>query len=155
MPVSSFSTHRLPSSSGWACLDHHRTSRTGIPEVIYGENKSAEQITAILNDMLTRPYVVMATRIDPKKADQICKSTQTIEYHQQARMLVGNACRDNMGQGKILVVTAGTSDIPVAEEAFVTCSSLGHETECIYDVGVAGIHRLLAKKEALQQINFW
>jgi pyridinium-3,5-biscarboxylic acid mononucleotide synthase len=136
---------------GYACLDHQRMLRTGFPEVVYGENKSAEQVAAILGNMLSRGQLAMATRIDAGKAAIIRQSFPGLEYHEQARLLVGNpiAQADGSGKGLILVIAAGTSDIPVAEEALLTARSLGQRVEPLYDVGVAGIHRLFARWDLL------
>jgi pyridinium-3,5-biscarboxylic acid mononucleotide synthase len=136
---------------GYACLDHQRMLRTGFPEVVFGENKSAEQVTAILGKMLSRGQLAMATRVDATKAATICQSLVNLEYHEQARLLVGNpvATGNGSGKGLILVISAGTSDIPVAEEALLTVRSLGQRVEPLYDVGVAGIHRLFAHWDLL------
>jgi NCAIR mutase (PurE)-related protein len=137
----------------YACLDHHRALRTGFPEVIYGEDKNAEQIAAIMKAMLDRPSVVMATRVSPGKATQVCEMVAGLDYNETARMLVGNTDKifEHECRGTVLVVSAGTSDIKVAEEAFLTAHYLGNPVEKIYDVGVAGIHRLLSQKEQLYQ----
>jgi len=136
-----------------ACLDHHRSLRTGIPEVIYGESKTAEQIITIGTAILNRsPHLFMATRIDTDKAATVQKALPQIYYHPQARMLTGHATGPlpERGRGLILVLCAGTSDIPVAEEAWVTAETLGHSVQTLYDVGVAGLHRLLDRQPLLQ-----
>jgi NCAIR mutase (PurE)-related protein len=139
----------LPSETlGFACLDHHRNLRTGFPEVVYGESKTAEQIGAILERMMDHSGVVMATRVSSEKAEVVCRNVPGLTYHEQAGMLTGNIEKaPSKGKGLIVVLSAGTSDIPVAEEAFVTASCFGNRTEKLYDVGVAGIHRLLEKRE--------
>ena len=136
-----------------ACLDHHRALRTGFPEVVYGEGKSAEQIAAIMKRMMNKPAVVMATRISAEKASSVCRQVKGLTYHDTARMLVGNedTAESNRHRGTILVLSAGTSDLPVAEEAFLTARCLGNPVEKIYDVGVAGIHRLLVHKRLLDE----
>jgi pyridinium-3,5-biscarboxylic acid mononucleotide synthase len=135
---------------GFACLDHHRPLRTGFPEVVYGENKSAAQITAILEKMLPHGHLVMATRVDGGKAAVVRRALPGLEYHEQARLLVGRPPgMEERGRGTILVISAGTSDIPIAEEALVTARSLGNRVEHLYDVGVAGIHRLFAHRDVL------
>lgn len=143
--------HWPSESLDFACLDHHRTLRTGFPEVIFGENKSADQITAILRKMMGHGSVAMATRVNSEKAGKICAMLENVTYHEAASMLTAkeNTAEDN-GRGTIGILAAGTSDIPVAEEAFVTAQSLGNRVEKAYDVGVAGIHRLMAHKELLQ-----
>ncbi len=137
----------------FANLDHHRHLRTGVPEVVYGENKSAEQIAAILKKMLKQSSVVMATRISPEKAETVSREIPELQYHADARMLTTTEeeISESKGRGLIVVLAAGTSDIPVAEEAYVTARHLGNQIEKVYDVGVAGIHRLLVRWEILNQ----
>lgn len=134
-----------------ASLDHHRKLRTDIPEVIFGENKDAGQIIAIAKRMLRHSYVVMATRVAPEKAETVCREVPELVYHACPRMLVGNQDKivPDRGRGVIAVLSAGTSDMPVAEEACLTAESLGHVVVRAYDVGVAGIHRLMAHQELL------
>ena len=137
---------------GCAHLDHHRAVRTGLPEVVFGENKSADQLVAILQKFQPHQPLVMATRVDAAKAAQVRAVLPELVYHPEARMLTGDveAIAPDKGRGTIVVVTAGTSDIPVAEEAALTVRALGNEVEKLYDVGVAGIHRLLGQRELLQ-----
>jgi len=139
----------------FACLDHHRALRTGLPEVVYGEDKNVEQIGAIIKAMLDKPAVVMATRVSPEKAEKICDEIEGMTYHKTARMLIGNIDKrvEYNCRGKILVISAGTSDIPVAEEALLTAHYLGHPVEKLYDVGVAGIHRVLSNREVLSRAS--
>lgn len=147
--------HWPSESMDFACIDHHRTLRTGLPEVIYGEDKSAEQIAAIMKAMLNRPSVVMATRVNQEKAAHIRDTISGLDYHKTARMLVGNTDKviEYDCKGTILVMSAGTSDMAVAEEAFHTARYLGNDVEKLYDVGVAGIHRLLSQKQLLYQAS--
>ncbi len=135
----------------FARLDHHRNLRTGFPEVVYGENKNSDQIAAILKKFLHHGSVVMATRVSPDKAERVCEHVAELTYHEAARMLTANdqPIDADKRRGLIAVVSAGTSDIPVAEEAAVTARCLGNRVERLYDVGVAGIHRLLAHRELL------
>ncbi|MEA3548020.1 MAG: nickel pincer cofactor biosynthesis protein LarB [Thermodesulfobacteriota bacterium] len=135
----------------FACLDHQRSLRTGFPEVIYGENKSAEQMKTIFKSMMKKTGVVMATRVSSEKAEGVRREIPDLIYHEQARMLVANPVKqdEKKGRGVIVVLAAGTSDIPVADEARVTASSMGHRVEVAYDVGVAGIHRLFSQMELL------
>jgi len=139
----------------FACVDHHRALRTGFPEVIYGEDKSAEHISAIMKAQLDKPNVVLATRVTPEKAVQIRNSIAGLDFHETARILVGNTDKvfNHGSRGTILVISAGTSDIPVAEEAFHTSRYLGNDVEKLYDVGVAGIHRLLSQRELLEKAS--
>jgi NCAIR mutase (PurE)-related protein len=138
-----------------ANLDHHRHLRTDIPEVIFGENKEPDQIVEIASHMLGYDYVVMATRVDPEKAAAVCHKLPGLEYHASAGMLVGNKDKivPGCGRGVIGVLAAGTTDIPVAEEACLTAECLGHKVERAYDVGIAGIHRLLAHQELLDSAS--
>lgn len=136
-----------------ACIDHQRPLRTGIPEVIYGESKTAEQIATIASAILASQAPMIATRVNADKAEQIQATVSGLTYHPKARLLTGNARKPQEGghRGTIVVICAGTSDIPVAEEAKITASTLGHPVESAYDIGVAGLHRLLANQELLQQ----
>ncbi len=140
---------------GFACLDHHRALRTGLPEVIYGEGKSDEQIVAIFEKMLAHGRMVLATRVDADKAARVRAVLPQLLYHREARMLT-SAEPDSVperGRGTIGVLCAGTSDIPVAQEALVTARSLGNRVEAVFDVGVAGIHRLLAHRDLLAEVG--
>jgi pyridinium-3,5-biscarboxylic acid mononucleotide synthase len=145
---------RLPSEQiADACIDHQRTIRTGIPEVIYGESKTAEQISAIASAILASGAVLIATRIDADKAEHIQAAVPGLQYHAKARLLTGNSRKhcENECHGTIAVICAGTSDIPIAEEARITAMSLGHPVESAYDIGVAGLHRLLDNQEMLKR----
>jgi len=132
-----------------ACIDHQRLLRTGIPEVIYGEAKSADQIITIARAMLAKSGPLLATRINAEKGALITAELPEITYHRQARMLTAQlpATKAESVRGDIFIICAGTSDIAVAEEARVTAASLGHPVKTIYDAGVAGLHRLLSKQD--------
>ena len=135
---------------GCAQIDHHRHLRQGMPEMIFGEGKTAEQVVAISAAMSERGSNVLVTRLDEGKADQVISIFPSATYYHDARCLtLENQLQKQLGKGTILVVSAGTSDIPVAAEALVTARFLGNQVEQIYDVGVAGIHRLLARSEQL------
>jgi NCAIR mutase (PurE)-related protein len=135
---------------GCATLDHHRGLRQGFPEVILGEGKSIGQLEKIIAAMLDKGNNILATRLDEDKAVRIRQGFPTALYHGDARCLTIEQNPVEMtGKGKILVVSAGTSDIPVAAEALVTARMMGNEVEHLFDVGVAGIHRLLARRELL------
>lgn len=136
-----------------ACLDHHRQLRTEIPEVIYGENKTASQIVEIASRMLHHGYAVMATRVDAEKGTEVCRAIPALSYFTMARMLTSQRKdeTEDKGRGVVAVLAAGTSDIPVAEEVSVTVSCLGQRVERAFDVGVAGIHRLFAHKNLLNR----
>jgi len=135
---------------GCATLDHHRELRQGFPEVILGEGKSVGQLEKIIAAMLDQGNNILATRLDEDKAVRIRQGFPTALYHGDARCLtIEQKPVEMTGKGKILVVSAGTSDIPVAAEALVTARMMGNEVEHLFDVGVAGIHRLLARRELL------
>ncbi len=136
-----------------ARIDHHRALRTGMPEAIFGEHKTAEQLIDILSALLRTGSVALATRVSADKAAEVQASVPGLSYHATARILVGNEAQipSEAGRGTVLIVTAGTSDLPVAEEARLTLYSCGHTVTTIHDAGVAGIHRILAHAAALQQ----
>jgi len=134
----------------FAHIDHHRSLRRGFPEVIYGEGKSTDQIIDILTRMMPQESVILVTRLAGDKAADICARFPDFTYHEDARMLIwGKASAAHAVRGKIIVVSAGTSDIPVAREALLTAQAMGNPAEAIFDVGVAGIHRLLAHRAVL------
>ena len=136
-----------------ARIDHHRPLRTGQPEAVFGATKTTAQLIEILGAMLAVPTVVLATRVAPEKAERILERLPLLTYHPAARILTGNDQHIPVGcgQGTVVIVTAGTSDLPVAEEARITLQWFGHEVATIYDAGVAGIHRILAHSDLLQQ----
>jgi hypothetical protein len=139
---------------GFANIDHHRVIRKGFPEVIWGEGKSSEQMIGIIKKMAPKKYPVLATRVDSKKAAEIKKSFPKARYYPASRVLtIINGSIEQKGRGIILVISAGTSDIPVAEEAFLTAKTMGNKVEQLYDVGVAGIHRLMNKKDKIIAAN--
>jgi NCAIR mutase (PurE)-related protein len=136
---------------GFATLDHHRSLRKGFPEVIWGAGKTSSQILTIIKNMLTKKHPILVTRVDSRKAAHIKKALPAATYHPASRLLTLNAKTiPKRGKGTILVISAGTSDIPVAEEALITASIMGNTVGHLYDVGVAGIHRLVEKKDAVQ-----
>jgi pyridinium-3,5-biscarboxylic acid mononucleotide synthase len=136
---------------GFANIDHHRTLRVGMPEVVFGPGKTPEQLLEIFARLARRGNNVLATRVSPEQARAVRRKLRKTEFHESARAIT--LTRDNTiyGKGRIAVVSAGTSDIPVAEEAVVTAHIMGNEVQHVYDVGVAGIHRLLARRELLTQ----
>ena len=127
---------------GFAKIDHHRSLRTGVPEVIYCEGKSVSQIVGIAKRMEENHVNVMGTRISLNVFEAMSGQFEDCRYYHEARMVVFNP-RPVAKNGRIAVVCAGTSDIPVAEEACVTAETLGNNVSRVFDVGVAGIHRLL------------
>ena len=135
---------------GCAQVDHHRQLRQGMPEVIFGEGKTTEQILRIMTAMASKGSNILVTRLAADKAHDVLNVFPAAAYHGEARCLtVEQKPVEQKGKGEILVVSAGTSDIPVAAEALVTARFLGNRTNHVYDVGVAGIHRLLARRELL------
>ena len=135
---------------GCAQVDHHRQLRQGMPEMIFGEGKTVEQIDAIMSAMTDRGSNILVTRLAADKAERTLTAFPAASYHAEARCLtLEQQPPEQRGKGIILVLSAGTSDIPVAAEALVTARFLGNQVEHVYDVGVAGIHRLLARKEQL------
>ncbi|WP_373501586.1 nickel pincer cofactor biosynthesis protein LarB [Desulfococcus sp.] len=137
---------------GYARIDHHRCLRTGVSEVIYCEGKTIEQTQGIIQRLLRHHDNILATRASREVYEGIREVTEDCEYHAMARIVVIHP-REVDRVGNIAVVTAGTSDIPVAEEAAVTAETLGNRVNRIYDAGVAGIHRILNVREDLFQAN--
>ena len=135
---------------GFAHIDHHRSLRRGLSEVIFGEGKEVDDIIGIMEKMTHQEENIMVTRLSPEKAEKIREKFSQSIYHKRARMLTLN--REpvkTFGKGTILVICAGTSDIPVAEEAVLTARFMGNEVETIYDIGVSGLHRLLSHRERI------
>ena len=135
---------------GYARVDHHRSLRKGFPEVIWGEGKSPSQIVSIMKQLKGKSQNILITRLDERKAKAIEKVFPKSQYYPRSKVLtyLTHPVKSE-GKGTILVVTAGTTDIPVAEEAFITAQFMGNRVETLYDVGVAGIHRLLSEREKL------
>ena len=134
---------------GCASIDHHRALRQGFPEVVFGESKSVEQIERIVGALSEKGNNVLVTRLAEDKALRVTRSFPTARYHSDARCLtIEQKPVEMLGKGKILVISAGTSDIPVAAEAVLTAGLMGNEVEQLFDVGVAGIHRLLGRKDS-------
>ncbi|APH05802.1 nickel pincer cofactor biosynthesis protein LarB [Bacillus weihaiensis] len=137
---------------GFAKVDHHRKKRQGFPEVIYGEGKTKEQILSIIQSIRSNDHDVLATRISKEKAEYILKEYPEFTYNEIAQILFWKDEKKAVAsEGYIAIVCAGTSDLKVAEEAAVTAEALGSEVRRFYDVGVAGIHRLFASIEEIQQ----
>ncbi len=138
---------------GYAKVDHHRALRVGYPEVIYCENKALEHIEGIVRSMLERGSNVLATRASREVYEAILKVAPDAEYHELARIVTVKRSEIPMVPGTILIATAGTADIAVAEEAAVTAEMLGNPVTRVYDVGVAGLHRLLARMDVIRSAN--
>ena len=136
---------------GYARIDHHRSLRKGFPEVIWGEGKFPSQILSIMKELKRRGQNILITRLDGGKAKVIQKVFPKSQYYPRSKVLTYliHPLKPE-GKGTILVITAGTTDIPVAEEAVVTAQFMGNHVETLYDVGVAGIHRLLSERERLE-----
>ena len=137
---------------GFARVDHHRQLRQSFPEVVFAAGKSLEQLSGILTSLSARTDHILVTRLAPDKAAALQSDFPAARYYpdSQAWTLSRGEIPDR-GRGLILVISAGTSDIPVSEEALVTARIMGHRAEALYDVGVAGLHRLLAHQELLAQ----
>ncbi len=138
---------------GYAKVDHHRGIRQGAPEVIFGAGKKASQIAGIVDSMKRNGQeTILITRLSPKKAKKVAGLHEMI-YHEQARIGIVGKVPEPDGIGKIVVATGGTSDIPVAEEAALTAEVHGNEVVRLYDVGVAGLHRLLAHMDEIMEAS--
>ncbi len=145
-------THFSVEDIDYAHIDHHRSLRKGFPEVIFGQGKTSDQIIGIIERMKCQENTILVTRIKEYKAEKVLSIFPDIKYHKDARMLVWeNKEIQNTGRGTILVLSAGTSDIPVAKEAYLTAKAMGNHVESVYDVGVAGIHRLFNHKKLIDQ----
>ncbi|HEY9060159.1 MAG TPA: nickel pincer cofactor biosynthesis protein LarB [Pseudobacteroides sp.] len=138
---------------GFAKVDHHRNIRNGYPEVVYCEGKTNEQIKAIILKLMEKNNNIMATRADVSVFETVKEITEDAVYYESARIIVVKKREVSKSVKTIAIVTAGTSDIPVAEEAAITAETMGNSVVRVYDVGVAGIHRLFAKSEILLKAN--
>lgn len=136
---------------GFANLDHHRNLRTGFPEVIFAQGKSPNQVAEIFLRLMEHNRQVLATRVDAEMYAQIGKRLPGVTYHPAARLLYKDQDAEKKKAPGIIVLSAGTADIPVAEEAAVTAELMGNQVERVYDVGVAGLHRLLDRLAELQK----
>ena len=135
---------------GFAKIDHHRALRQGFPEVVLGQGKEPKQIAAIVTALRRRKANVLVTRLSVDKMSMVRKLVSGLKYHAAARAATWVAKPPKItGKGTVLVVCAGTSDIPVAEEAVLTAAMMGNRVERLFDVGVAGIHRLLENRQQL------
>lgn len=134
----------------YAKVDTDRQRRTGYPEVIYGEGKTAEQIIGIIQAMLTTKVNILVTRVSQQKADQVLQAYPDMTYRDDAQVMLWQQTALTPTTHKIAVVTAGTSDLKVAEEAALTAEAFGNVVSRVYDVGVAGIHRLFARLDVIR-----
>jgi NCAIR mutase (PurE)-related protein len=135
---------------GFAKIDHHRRLRAGMPEVIFSQGKTPAQVAQIFKRMAAQGGNVLATKADPLHFRAVRKLVRKAEYRELARAVILQQDAERYGKGTVAVISAGTSDIPAAEEAVVTAEVMGNEVAHLYDVGVAGIHRLLLNKKVLE-----
>lgn len=138
---------------GFARVDHHRAERCGFPEVIFCPGKMAQDAAKIAQSIMKSGGNLLATRATPEHYEAILGHFPDAVYHDKARCIVIKRCTYRRPKGRILIISAGTSDIPVAEEARVTAEVMDNNVTTLYDVGVAGIHRLLSSHKELQQAN--
>ncbi len=135
---------------GFATVDHHRALRVGIPEVVFGLGKSYEQLEGIVEELARSGQNVLVTRLEAELGARLVGRFTALRYDAISRTAVlAQTPPENRGRGPLAIVTAGTSDIPIAEEAAVTAQAFGNEVLRVYDVGVAGVHRLLGRRATL------
>src|SRR5262245_9708481 len=137
-------------SLGYAQVDHHRALRQGFPEVVFGQGKNPDQVTGIVARLLRGSSNLLVTRSNRETFEKIRAITDAAQYHESCGAISIRRDRRVRGRGTIAVVSAGTSDIPVADEAAITGEIMGNHVERLFDVGVAGIHRLLSRRDLLQ-----
>ena len=136
---------------GFAKIDHHREVRKGFPEIIYGQGKTEDQILKIAREISKRGNNLLITRVEHQIYSKLKREFPGCLYNPLGKTACLKQKKPAPGKGKIVIITAGTSDIPVAEEAVVTCEILGNKVERIYDVGVAGLHRLFGEMEKIKK----
>jgi NCAIR mutase (PurE)-related protein len=135
---------------GFAKVDHHREARKGFPEIIYGLGKTPDQIIRIAQQIVKRKHNLLVTRVGPAVYQGLKRKIPKCLYNPLGRIAYLQQKPPLPGKGKIAILTAGTSDIPVAEEAYITCAMLGNDVDRVYDVGVAGLHRLFGEMEKIR-----
>ena len=135
---------------GYARVDHARATRQGFPEVVFGAGKRREQVTGIVERLVRTAPNVLVTRTDEATFGEVRNIATDAEWHEAARLIRIQRDKTERGVGPIAIVTAGTSDIPVAEEAALTAEAMGNRVQRVWDAGVAGIHRILAERELLR-----
>ncbi|MGI6679244.1 MAG: nickel pincer cofactor biosynthesis protein LarB [Dehalobacterium sp.] len=138
---------------GFAKIDQHRELRQNHPETVFCQGKTPKQIQGIFNHLAQHHMNILGTRADEEAFRAVKEVCPQAEYHPLSRMVIVNRIPIKKNKGLILVVSAGTADLPVAEEAALTAEVMGNQVECLYDVGVAGIHRLLAHTDKLRAAN--
>jgi pyridinium-3,5-biscarboxylic acid mononucleotide synthase len=136
---------------GFAHLDLHRALRTGFPEVVFGQSKTPDQVLQIVNRLSAQNDSVLVTRVSPEMSEYVLPRAEGFTYNATARALILDRKPDRFKKPGVLVLSAGTADLPVAEEAVVTADLMGSQVERVYDVGVAGIHRILGQLDKLRQ----
>ena len=134
---------------GFARIDHHRVLRQGAPEVIFGQGKTPAQIADIAERIVARGHNLLVTRATPEAAEEVQSRIAGVQFYNTARTIVMQQVDPTPGKGIVLIACAGTSDLPVAEEAAVTATAFGNVVDRLYDVGVAGLHRLLEARPRL------
>jgi pyridinium-3,5-biscarboxylic acid mononucleotide synthase len=134
---------------GFAMIDHHRALRNGFPEVVLGEGKTIEQVIAIADRLIASGAAVLVTRLAPEAGARLVEAIPDFVYHATPRLALARRSAAPAAEGTVLVVSAGTADVPVAEEAAISGEAMGCAVERLYDVGVAGIHRLLERRDRL------
>jgi len=142
-------------SLGYATVDHHRPLRQGAPEVVFGEGKTPDQVVGIVQRLAAKNDRVLITRLDRNKAQIVRETFPEAEYFELSRAMTVTRkdSRPLQERGKILIISAGTSDLPVAEEAFVTARFLGNNVHMLNDMGVSGVHRILSHREAMNDAS--
>jgi len=138
---------------GFARIDHARAARQGFPEVVFGAGKTRAQVVGIVERLVQRAPNLIVTHTDAGTFGEVRNVCDEAEWHESARVIRVWRDRSDRGAGEVAVVTAGTSDIPVAEEAALTAEAMGNRVQRVWDVGVAGIHRLFAERELLQRVR--
>lgn len=133
----------------FAKIDHYRELRRGFPEIIFGHGKTPDQIVKISREILKKGNSLLITKVDPSVYRKIKGKLPDVQFNAQAKVIYSKQKSPAKGKGKISIITAGTSDIPVAEEAAITCEIFGNDVERIYDVGVAGLHRLFGEYDKI------
>ncbi|MEM9543793.1 MAG: nickel pincer cofactor biosynthesis protein LarB [Cyanobacteria bacterium P01_E01_bin.42] len=141
------------SVADFAKIDHQRQERTGFPEVIWGQDKTSEQITRIIEAMNEHRLVIMATRVEAEIYEEVQRQIPDLRYYPTAKICALGEPKPQQIAGKITILTAGTSDLPVAEEAAITAELMGFSVERLWDVGVSGVHRLLNNRHILDKAD--
>jgi hypothetical protein len=134
---------------GFANVDHHRSLRQGFPEVIFGGGKTVEQVVRIVESMYKHEHNILVTRTTAEVFERVRQIAPEAEFHEGARAIAILKDTKILGKGTVMVISAGTSDMPVAEESVVTLKVMGNHIDSLYDVGVSGLHRLLDRRERL------